>query len=247
LRVAPDASSAAAPAPGAPQPTGPRERPSLEVIEHFKPNDTFVVSTSEFVAPAIPISYVKAKGTFLLFRHPTIKATLVPEMNLWIKATIFTLRGEISFKGQIYRIFGEGEGTYPCIIIRTPQTLTVVPVKMDEGALDCELPMTWRKTAKMKRGTIKRLTLKGGIFESPEPVAANDKIFITIELGDYETDEMQIELKRLQDIVEGGQSIGTSVEFTLVNLNPVQETRLQKGMQSVKAKLAKEKEKKDQG
>jgi len=230
----------ATPATGPSAAAAPRDITAAEAVAQLRPNDTFVISTSEFVDPAIPIVYVKNKGTYLLFRMPNVSTTLVPEMPLWFKITAFGLRAELRFRGEIYKIFSAGETTYPCIIIKLPAQLQMTPDKMADGLMDIEMPMTWRKTAAMKRGTLRRLTLKGGIFETPEEnVATRDKIKIQLTFGDSTTDELAITIERITPNDEGGNFLSNTIEFTFKELSPVQESKIQNGINEARAALEK--------
>ncbi len=218
------------------QQSEPKEIAAMDAIVKLRPNDSFLLSTSEFVEPAIPITYVKNKGSYLLFRSPNVSTTLVPEMPMWFKIISYGLRAEVSFKGEIYKIFNSGETTYPCVIIKVPPQVTVTPVKMADGLANVELVMSWRKTASMKRGTLRRLTLKGGIFETPEEnLSTRDKIKISLNLGDVATDELAVAIERITPNEEGGNFISNTVEFVFLELTPPQESKLQTGINEVKA------------
>ena len=214
----------------------PKDIPAMDAIAKLRPDDTFVISTSEFVDPAIPIVYVKNKGSYLLFRSPNVSTTLVPEMPLWFKITCFGLRAEVTFKGEIYKIFNSGETTYPCVIIKVPPQVTATSVKMADGIMNVDLPLTWRKTASMKRGTLKRLTLKGGMFETPEEnISTRDKIKLSLTLGDVATGELNVGIERITPNEEGGNFISNTIDFVFIDLTPPQESKLQTGINEVKS------------
>lgn len=224
------------------KPAPPVDKPAMEVVTQLTTNDTFLLSTSEFVAPAIPVTYVKNKGVYLLFRAPRTSITLMPEMALWFKVTAFSLRAELSFRGEIYKIFGEGETTYPCIIVKTPEVLTLQPVLMDEGLSGIDLPVMWRRTATMKRGTLKRLTTKGGSIEvTEEGLRQGEVIRVQVHFEDRETDELPSHVDRTTPIEEGGNFLALLVEFTFQNLTPPQLSSIQKGITATKANPPKSK------
>ena len=213
----------------------PKDIPVMEAIAKLRPDDEFLLSTSEFVDPAIPIVYVKNKGSYLLFRSPNVSTTLVPEMPLWFKITCFALRAAVTFKGEIYKIFNSGETTYPCVIVKVPPQVTMTPVKMADGIINVDIPLSWRKTASMKRGTLKRLTMKGGIFETPEEnVSTRDKIKVSLTLGDVSTGELEVGIERITPNEEGGNFISNTIEFVFIDLTPPQESKIQTGINEVK-------------
>ena len=216
-----------------------REMTSLEAAGKFRPNDEFLISTSEFVEAAIPIVYVKSKGSYLLFRSPSVSTTLMPEMPLWFKVTVFSLKAEITFKGEIYKLFNSGETAYPCLIVKLPPKVSLTPVEMADGVANIEIPLIWRKTGSMKKGTLKRLTTKGGVFETNEEnVSTRDQLKLQLTLGETTSDELKVKIERIVPNEESGNFISNSIEFKFLELSQSQLSKIQSGINEVKSSMS---------